>query len=165
MVVDPRAGTPDVAAAQAGIAAATRDGVFFDAQGLALALFGDHMPANVMVLGAAWQQGAIPVSLSALRQAFELNGTAVEQNLAAFDWGRAVVGAPNAVAEVLAPAQASRKLSKADRAVVDRVAPEPGELRRLLEIRVPDLAGWGGSSAVTRYAEALERVQRHGDDA
>jgi indolepyruvate ferredoxin oxidoreductase len=86
MVVNPRAAAPDLRAAQAGIEAATRDGVFFGAQGLASALFGDHMPANVMVLGAAWQQGVIPVSLAAIRQAFELNGTAVEQNLAAFDW-------------------------------------------------------------------------------
>ena len=165
MVVNPRAGGPDLVAAQAGISAATRDGVFFDAQGLALALFGDHMPANVMVLGAAWQQGAIPVSLGAIRQAFELNGTAVSQNLAAFDWGRAVVGAPDAVAEVLAPVAVARELRKTERAVVDRLAPEPGELRRLLEIRVPDLAGWGGASAVARYADALERVQAHGDDA
>jgi indolepyruvate ferredoxin oxidoreductase len=165
MVVNPRAAGPDLAVAQAGISAATRDGVFFDAQALALALFGDHMPANVMVLGAAWQQGVIPVSLDAIRQAFELNGTAVEQNLAAFDWGRAVVGAPDAVAKVLAPAAVSRELTKAERAVVDRLAPQGGELRRLLEIRVPDLAGWGGSSAVARYADALERVQGLGDDA
>jgi indolepyruvate ferredoxin oxidoreductase len=66
---------------------------------------------------------------------------------------------------VLTPADARPELGKAERAVVDRVAPEPGELRRLLEIRVPDLVGWGGGTAATRYADALERVQAHGDDA
>ena len=30
-------------------------------------LFGDHMPANMIVLGAAWQQGLIPISLPAIR--------------------------------------------------------------------------------------------------
>ena len=163
--LDPRAASPDLAVAQAGISAATRGGVFFDAQALALALFGDHMPANVMVLGAAWQQGAIPLSLGAIRQAFELNGVAVEQNLAAFDWGRAVVAAPEAVDRILAPAEVVRELTKAERALVDGLAPEAGELRRLLEIRIPDLVGWGGIAAASRYAEALTRVRTLGDDA
>jgi indolepyruvate ferredoxin oxidoreductase len=165
MVVDPRAGAPDLSAARAGIEGATRDAVFFDAQELALALFGDHMPANVMVLGAAWQQGAIPVSLDALRQAFELNGVAVEQNLLAFDWGRAVVGAPDAVAAVLSPADERPALSRAERALVDRLAPAEGELRRVLEIRIPDLFGWGGRAAAERYASELEAVVGRGDEA
>jgi indolepyruvate ferredoxin oxidoreductase len=165
MVVDPRAAAPDLDAARDAISAATRGGVFFDAQGLAHALFGDHMPANVMVLGAAWQQGAIPVSLGALRQAFELNGTAVEQNLLAFDWGRAVVAAPEAVAAILSPADARPELTRAERALVDRLAPVDGELRRLLEIRIPDLFGWGGRRAAEGYAEALAVVAERGDDA
>lgn len=161
MVLDPRAGAPDLDAARAGITAATGEAVFFDAQELALALFGDHMPANVMVLGAAFQAGAIPVSLASIRQAFELNGTAVKQNLLAFDWGRAVVGAPDAVARVLAPAETRVELSKAERQLVDRLAPEAGELRRLLSIRIPDLVGWGGMKAAKRYAEELAAI----DDA
>jgi indolepyruvate ferredoxin oxidoreductase len=165
MVVDVRAAAPDLDAARAGIDAATREARFFDAQELALKLFGDHMPANVMVLGAAWQLGAIPVSLGALRQAFELNGVAVEQNLLAFDWGRAVVAAPAAVAEVLAPAETRPELSRAERALVDRLAPAEGELRRVLEVRIPDLVGWGGRRAAERYAEALETVAARGDEA
>jgi len=165
MVVNVNASAPDLGAARAGIEAATHGATFFDAQELALALFGDHMPANVMVLGAAWQQGAIPVSLGALRQAFELNGVAVEQNLLAFDWGRAVVGAPEAVAAILAPADAAVALSRAERALVDRLAPAGGELRRLLEIRIPDLFGWGGRAAAERYADALEVVAARGDEA
>jgi indolepyruvate ferredoxin oxidoreductase len=160
-----RASAPDLAAARAGISSATREARFFDAQELALKLFGDHMPANVMVLGAAWQLGAIPVSLGALRQAFELNGTAVEQNLLAFDWGRAVVGAPEAVAAILDPGSVAVELARAERALVDRLAPAEGELRRLLEIRIPDLFGWGGRPAAERYAEALETVAVRGDEA
>jgi indolepyruvate ferredoxin oxidoreductase len=165
MVVDPRAAAPDLGAARSGIASATRDAVFFDAQALAQALFGDHMPANVLVLGAAWQQGAIPVSLGALRQAFELNGTAVEQNLLAFDWGRAVVGAPDAVAAVLSPADVRPELTRFERALVDGLAPAEGELRRVLEIRIPDLVGWGGRRAASEYASALAVVAERDDEA
>ena len=74
------------------------DNVYFDAQALSEALFGDHMPTNTLLLGAAWQRGLIPLSLAALEQAIRLNGAAVEKTLAAFHWGRAAVAAPDAVA-------------------------------------------------------------------
>ncbi|HEX7686501.1 MAG TPA: indolepyruvate ferredoxin oxidoreductase family protein, partial [Burkholderiaceae bacterium] len=44
-----------------------------DAQGLAQALMGDTMPSNIIMLGAAWQRGLVPVSLRALMRAIELN--------------------------------------------------------------------------------------------
>ena len=56
--------------------------------------FGDHMPANMLALGAAWQRGALPLSLSAIEEAIRLNGAGVEKNLAAFAWGRALCPRP-----------------------------------------------------------------------
>jgi indolepyruvate ferredoxin oxidoreductase len=164
MVVDPDAGAPDVAAANAAIDAVTRagDNVRLDAQRMAETLFGDHMAANVIVLGAAWQRGAVPLSLGAIRQAFELNAAAVEQNLAAFAWGRACVAAPEAVAVALGDVPAPpAPLRPGHRALVDAVSAGEGEgeLRRLLEVRVPDVAGWGGSRAARRYTDALARVR------
>ena len=44
--------------------------------------------ANMVLLGFAYQRGLIPVSLASLQRAIELNGVAVEANLAAFDIGR-----------------------------------------------------------------------------
>lgn len=160
MVVDPRASEPDIEAALSGIADVVCDehAVFFDAQALAMAVFGDHMPANVIVLGAAWQLGSIPVSRSSLQQAFTLNGTAVEQNLAAFEWGRAVVATPEAVTEALGPQSSVPPLGDADRQLVDRVTTDEGELRRLLTIRVPDLVGWGGRRPANDYIDAVVRV-------
>ena len=98
------------------------------------------MPANMVALGAAWQRGALPLSREALEQAIRLNGAGVEKNLAAFAWGRACVAAPDAVAAAEPPPRRSRDVRR--RARADRRPPAPGELRRLLEIRVPDLVAY-----------------------
>jgi indolepyruvate ferredoxin oxidoreductase len=113
----------------------------------------------VLVLGAAWQLGALPVSLGALREAIDLNGVSVERNLAAFEWGRAWVSAPDHVHAAIGDRPAAPRLAGAARELVDRVAPEDGELRRLLEIRVPDLLGWGGTKAARGYVEQIARVR------
>ncbi len=63
----------------------------------------DHMPANVIMLGAAYQHGCLPVSATAIERAIELNGAAVEINRAAFRWGRACAIDPAAVARASAP--------------------------------------------------------------
>ena len=44
--------------------------------------------ANLQVLGAAYQAGAIPVRAAAIEQALALNGVAVEMNVHAFRAGR-----------------------------------------------------------------------------
>ena len=48
--------------------------MYFDALGLAETLFDDHMASNMLVLGAAYQAGAIPVSAAAIEEAIKLNG-------------------------------------------------------------------------------------------
>ena len=59
-----------------------------NAKDLAEKLLGDTVFSNVMLLGFAWQQGLLPLSLKALMKALELNGVAVEGNKEAFSWGR-----------------------------------------------------------------------------
>jgi indolepyruvate ferredoxin oxidoreductase len=161
MVVSVDAPAPDREAARAAIDAATRaqDNVYLDAQAISERLFGDATPANVLLLGAAWQRGALPVSLGALREAFRLNGVAVERNLAALEWGRAWVVDPALVLDATGERAAAPVIGARERALVDAVAPAAGELRRLLEIRIPDLIGWGGERAAKRYAETIARVQ------
>ncbi len=51
---------------------------------------GDSIYSNVVLLGAAWQAGLVPLSHAALRKAIELNGANVDANLAAFETGRYV---------------------------------------------------------------------------
>ncbi len=68
-----------------------------DAQTLSQRLFGDTLPSNVLMLGAAFQRGFVPVSAQALQRAIELNGVAVQTNLAAFAAGRLSVANPQAL--------------------------------------------------------------------
>ncbi|MDQ3287148.1 MAG: indolepyruvate ferredoxin oxidoreductase family protein [Pseudomonadota bacterium] len=70
-----------------------------DATQLATALLGDAIMSNLFILGYAWQQGLVPLSLESIMRAVELNGAAIEKNKAAFAWGRLAVVNPNAVAE------------------------------------------------------------------
>ncbi|WP_447921911.1 indolepyruvate ferredoxin oxidoreductase family protein [Achromobacter aegrifaciens] len=74
---------------------------FIEAGPLAEALLGDTIYANPLLLGYAWQQGGLPLSLDSLRRAIEVNGVSVEKNLAAFELGRR---AAHHGAEALKPA-------------------------------------------------------------
>ena len=65
---------------------------------------GDVVYANIMMLGAAWQSGAVPVSLEAIFRAIELNGVKPEMNRLGFNIGRLMIAAPEAVTETLVPA-------------------------------------------------------------
>ncbi|WP_238367704.1 indolepyruvate ferredoxin oxidoreductase family protein [Mesobacterium pallidum] len=73
------------------IAGATGGVSTFDANALAEALLGETVFANVMMLGAAWQAGLVPLTLDALMRAIELNGEKPDLNKRAFSWGRMAV--------------------------------------------------------------------------
>jgi indolepyruvate ferredoxin oxidoreductase len=64
---------------------------------LAEKLLGNTIYANVMMLGCAWQQGLVPVSLAAITRAIELNAVEVEMNKQAFGWGRVAAVHPERV--------------------------------------------------------------------
>ncbi|MEK8032015.1 indolepyruvate ferredoxin oxidoreductase family protein [Ideonella sp. DXS29W] len=68
-----------------------------DAQDLAQQLMGDTMPSNIVMLGAAFQRGLVPVSEAALLRAIELNGVAIEGNKVAFALGRLAAADPTAL--------------------------------------------------------------------
>ncbi len=109
----------------------------FDASELALKLMGDAIYSNMMVFGAAWQSGAVPVSGAAIRKAIELNGTAVERNLQAFEYGRWAVLHPADAAEVLVEA-----------------APEPEKtLDEKIAFRVAHLTDYQNEDYAKRYAD------------
>ncbi len=166
MVSEVDSARPDLLAACEAVDAATSasDNLYFDARRLAERIFGDATPANVIVLGAAWQRGLLPVSRAAIERAFELNATGVDRNLAAFAWGRAAIADPGLVHERIEDSGSGGPagISRRDSVLIDRVpgAESGTELRRLLEIRIPDLRGWGGGRAAAEYAERVAAVAR-----
>ncbi|MEJ7892334.1 MAG: indolepyruvate ferredoxin oxidoreductase family protein [Solirubrobacteraceae bacterium] len=135
-----------------------REGVYLDAQALSEKLFGDHMPANALLLGAAWQRGLVPLSLDALEGAIRLNGAAVDATLAAFAWGRATVVAPDAVRALDDEPKPPPASAQAVRIVAAVGA--SGELRDLLERRVDELIAYQSRSYALDYAEFVARVLR-----
>jgi indolepyruvate ferredoxin oxidoreductase len=139
------------------------ENVYLDALGLAETLFDDHMAANMIVLGAAWQAGAIPVSADAIEEAVKLNGVSVQMNTQAFRAGRLLVADPAWVQTVTrqrlgAVAAAAPELSAEARALVDRVE-ATGELRRLLEIRVPELIAYQSTAYARDYVGFVRHVR------
>ena len=78
-----------------------------DATRLATALTGDAIATNLFMLGHAWQKGHIPLSRAAIERTIEINGVAVEMNLAAFDWGRRAAADRDAVERRAAPGAAA----------------------------------------------------------
>jgi len=165
MVVDTGVHFPELSSLLMSIDRVTRKdpNVYLDATGMAEALFGDHMATNPIMIGVAYQAGALPITSASIEHAIRLNGVSVDMNLLAFRWGRAaVVDAKHVEAAVN---RATRKVTEApqlsseDRRLVDSVAAS-GELLRLLEIRVPDLHQYQDLEYARQYAEFVARVWR-----
>ena len=90
---------PDPEGLAETIDACTRkdDNCYLDTSWLAEGLFGDILFANVILLGAAFQSGQLPLRADSLEAVIRLNGKAVEDNLQAFRWGRLAVADPDRV--------------------------------------------------------------------
>ena len=156
MVTDPGSAFPDVNAIASQISQATGGGdpVLLDARRLAVTLLGTDQYANMLLVGAAYQTGALPLPAEAIEQAIGLNGVAVDANLQAFRRGRQAVADPVAFAgavDALTASPPARPRDEAAERLAGQVeAPAGSELDRLVRDRTADLA----SSQNLRYAEA-----------
>ncbi|UWS79014.1 indolepyruvate ferredoxin oxidoreductase family protein [Phaeobacter sp. G2] len=111
----------------------------FNANEAAETLLGDAVLANVMMLGFAWQKGLVPVSGTALDQAIELNGVAIDKNRLAFTIGRAMATDPQLVAQFYAE------------------APESTEtLDQIIERRSVFLTGYQDAAYAQRFTSTLD---------
>ena len=72
-----------------------------EATAIALNLLGDTIATNMMMVGFAFQQGLIPLSVAAIEKAIELNGIAIQFNLKAFNIGRLLADNPEKIIELL----------------------------------------------------------------
>jgi indolepyruvate ferredoxin oxidoreductase len=164
MVVDTAVHFPELSNMLMSIDRVTRKdpNVYLDAQAMAEGLFDDHMATNPIMLGAAYQAGALPIAAAAIERAIRINGVQVEMNLLAFRWGRmAVVDRARVEAAVKQAtgraAEQPRALSAEARALVDTVGAS-GELQRLLEIRVPELIAYQSAAYAREYVDFVRRV-------
>ena len=145
MVSDPALAFPDPTAVSQPILDRVRDGsVLLDVRQIVLGLFGDDQFANVFLVGAGFQTGALPLPPDAIEEAIRVNGVAVEKNLQAFRRGRQYVADPSAL---LAAASLNRP-----------AAAEP-TLDRLIRTRADDLTAYQDSAYARRYLDVVERVR------
>ncbi|WP_170375182.1 indolepyruvate ferredoxin oxidoreductase family protein [Ruegeria atlantica] len=112
----------------------------FDATDLARAVMGDSIYSNMMVFGAAWQKGLLPISHDAVIQAIELNGTAVERNKRAFDIGRWAVLHSQEVAGILEP----------------NVSDMPRSLEQKIDYRAQHLTAYQSGRLAKRYRKMVD---------
>ncbi|GFE51652.1 indolepyruvate ferredoxin oxidoreductase [Roseobacter cerasinus] len=114
----------------------------FDASELAKATLGDSIFSNMMIFGAAWQRGLVPLSLKAISEAIRLNGAAVERNLRAFEIGRWAVLYPQDAAAILQP----------------KVIQLPKTTDEQIAFRAEHLTAYQGRRLARRYRKFLERI-------
>ena len=132
---------------EAAIAGAVGAGLVgsFDAEQAAVQLLGDSIYTNPLMLGYAWQKGRVPLAHAALMRAMELNGVQVDNNKAAFEWGRRCA---HNLAEVQALYQAAQ---------VIRIVKKPS-LQELVAKRVEFLGGYQNAAYAAEYQALVERV-------
>lgn len=81
-----RTGSPRWAAR--AVDGATASAAYLDAGQLARQALGDEQYANMVLVGVAYQRGALPLTAAAIEQAINHNDIAVPANIAAFRLGR-----------------------------------------------------------------------------
>jgi len=118
---------------------------FIDSTTLATALMGDSIAANLFLLGYAFQQGTIPLSLKSIETAIELNGIAVDANKRSFAWGRKAAASRKEVERIALPE------SSADVIEIET-------LDSMIEKRSDFLKGYQNSRYAKRYLKLIETV-------
>ena len=118
----------------------------FDAEQVAVQLIGDSIYTNPLILGFAWQKGRVPLSHAALMRAIELNAVQVDNNKAAFEWGRRC-------AHDLAQVQAMFKAAQ----VIEFVK-KPSQTEMLTK-RVAFLTAYQNAAYAQTYQAFVEKVR------
>ena len=118
----------------------------FDAEQAAVQLLGDSIYTNPLLLGYAWQQGRIPLSHASLMRAMALNGVQVENNQAAFEWGRRCAHDLAAVQALFAAQQ------------VIRIVRKPS-VDELVARRIEFLTGYQDAAYAQQYRAFVDAVR------
>jgi indolepyruvate ferredoxin oxidoreductase len=150
MITDVSQSFPATSRVMAAIEENVRSAHFLDASALATDRFGDEQYANMILVGAAYQAGALPVSAEAIEHAIRLNGVAVDKNLAAFRAGRATASAPS---------DASLAVDARAASTENEAGPAERNLAEAVALRVAELTGFQDKACADGYASFVERVR------
>jgi indolepyruvate ferredoxin oxidoreductase len=162
---------PAISALEAAISERVGDGrvAFVDSQRIAEGLFANHLLANVVLVGAAYQLGGLPLPLEALDAAMAGQGRTAADTRAAFDWGRwavhdwasvaqrleeAPLGGPDRARHPFEPSATA--LAAAEAAVARRDL--PAELGDLLRRRTAQVVDYQDSRLAERFLDLVEKV-------
>ena len=145
MVTHPDRSLPTTATLLERLGQVTRrdHNVILDSAALARGLVGSTATANILVLGAAVQAGAVPLPVAAVERAIELNGVAVDANIAAFRWGRAWFDDPSAV----------------ERSAGIESTPRPETTDELIDRLVVDLTSYQSPAYADRFRRIVDDVR------
>jgi len=140
--------------------------VTVDAKLIAETLFGDYMATNLVAIGFAYQAGLLPISGESIESAIQLNGTAVQQSLQAFRYGRLAHTDPERVRRLITPEPLDSEaeytnrragLRPSERAAYDALVSKTAHLaeedRRLLAIRIAELISFQNSGYAEQYVD------------
>ncbi|WP_280265556.1 indolepyruvate ferredoxin oxidoreductase family protein [Nocardia wallacei] len=157
MVYDKDIEYPDTGSLLARLERVSRTVRSFDALAAAETLFGSTAAANFLLVGAAHQLGGLRLPAASIEEAIEINGVAVEANIAAFRWGRAAIARPDDFAAAIAPRSRSRAEKPVPADLFDGLS-ATGETRRLIEVRAAELIGFQGVRVAREYVRTMERL-------
>ncbi|MDN5743986.1 MAG: indolepyruvate ferredoxin oxidoreductase family protein [Nocardioidaceae bacterium] len=158
MVYDPAVHHPEEADLLQRVRTASLEMFDFDGLEAADRIFGNTVAANFLLVGAAYQSGALRLPAAAIEEAIEINGTAVAANVAAFRWGRAAVAEPAMfqAAGADAPSLAPREATPPPASVA--AAGLEGEVLRLVNQRAADLVDYQDDKLADAYVGVLAEV-------
>ncbi|UDF03255.1 indolepyruvate ferredoxin oxidoreductase family protein [Asticcacaulis sp. AND118] len=109
-----------------------------DAGGVARRLLGDAVYGHMILLGAAWQAGAVPLSRFAIEEAIDLNGAEKTNNHKAFALGRALY--------------------------LGRIAPPKAEtafdVEAFVARRIADLSAYQNAAYAAQYETLIDAVRK-----
>lgn len=162
-VADRSVAQPEAGGLRARVERRTRAtaSVWVDAQDLSRRRFGSDVYANILLLGAAYQRGALPLDPGHLEEAIRRNGVAAEVNVQAFRYGRLIAADLSEGRGSLREDAAGRcALDVADAGLASLVGAAPGsELERIVETSIPDLVAYQDRAYARRYAVTVARCR------
>ncbi|MGW4126472.1 DUF6537 domain-containing protein, partial [Nocardia sp. NPDC004711] len=159
MVYDSTVSYPEQQDLVSRIDVSCRELFSFDALAAADALFGTTAPANFLLVGAAYQLGALPVPSAEIEEAIRVNGVAVEANLAAFRWGRAAVANPDAFDAAVAASTPvpARTIPTLPTKLLQNLTIS-GPLREQVARRAAELTAYQNCATAADYLAVVEEV-------